>query len=84
MEAPPKKIIYKEIDGNLVAVDIDGAKYYTFNHTATKMFNYLREGLRHEEVTSKISAEFGVPVESAQADLEQLLNDLESKHLPIK
>ena len=75
--------IYKEIGNNYVAVDINTAKYYTFNDTAAFLLKCFADKKDQLQTKSAFLDEFDVQEETYLEGLNSFIKDAASKGILI-
>ncbi|MBW2606583.1 MAG: PqqD family protein [Deltaproteobacteria bacterium] len=75
--------IYKEIGNNYVAVDINTAKYYTFNDTAAFFLKCFADKKDQLQIKAAFLAEFDVHEETYLEGLNLFVKDAASKGILI-
>lgn len=71
----------REIDGEMVVLDLDSSTYLTTNRTGGTLLRLLAEERTTEDLTAALVQEFGVPRSTAAADVETFLGTLRDKGL---
>jgi hypothetical protein len=74
-------LIEAEVDGELVALHVDNGTCYGFNATATRIWAMIEEPKRLSELRDALVGEFDVAPEICEAQLLDLLKDLEGDGL---
>ena len=75
--------IYKEIGNNYVAVDINTAKYYTFNDTAAFFLKCFADKKDQLQIKASFLDEFDVQEETYFEGLNSFIKDAASKGILI-
>lgn len=73
----------KEIDGEVVVLNLADGRYYGLNHVAGEVWQLVQEPRSLPELVDLIVAEFDVSPSEAAADLEGLLDDLLARELVV-
>ena len=73
--------LYKELDGEAVALNLQTGQYYSLNEVAARMWALLLELDSSQEIITAIMDEYEVTQEAAEGDLEQLIKDLKNSGL---
>lgn len=72
-------LLATELDGELVLMSIEQGSYYGMERTARRIWDLLETPLGVEELCQRLSAEYGVELETCQRDvlpyLERLLEE---------
>ncbi len=74
------KLAWREVDGAMVIISPEDSQVHELNETASLIWKHA-EGDSLEEMANRISAEYEVGLETARADLEELLAALQEKQL---
>ena len=74
-------LIEAEVDGELVALHVDNGTCYGFNATATRIWAMIEEPKRLSELRDTLTAEYDVEPDECEAQLLDLLKDLEGDGL---
>jgi hypothetical protein len=74
-------LIEAEVDGELVALHVDNGTCYGFNTTATRIWAMIEEPKRLSELRDALTGEFDVAPDVCEAQLLDLLRDLEGDGL---
>ncbi|HEY1604031.1 MAG TPA: PqqD family peptide modification chaperone [Allosphingosinicella sp.] len=74
-------LIEAEVDGELVALHVDNGTCYGFNATATRIWGMIEEPKRVSELRDALLEEYDVPPDVCEAELVDLLKDLEGDGL---
>jgi hypothetical protein len=77
-------ILAREVEGEVVLLDIPGGIYYALNQTALPLWETIRDGKPLETALERVLAEFEIERDQAIKDLEILLNDLVKKGIIIQ
>jgi DNA-binding transcriptional ArsR family regulator len=74
-------LIEAEVDGELVALHVDNGTCYGFNGTATRIWTMIETPKRISELRDALLDEFEVAPDVCEAELRDLLKDLEGDGL---
>ncbi|HEX5183853.1 MAG TPA: PqqD family peptide modification chaperone [Allosphingosinicella sp.] len=74
-------LIEAEVDGELVALHVDNGTCYGFNGTATRVWAMIAEPKRMSALRDALIEEYDVPPDMCEAQLLDLLKDLEGDGL---
>jgi hypothetical protein len=69
-------VAWKEVDGEVVALDERGAVYLAANPAGAVLWRALAGGTTHDELVAGLVAEFGIPTDRAHADVGAFVTDL--------
>lgn len=64
---------------SIIIFDAEKSLLYTFNSTATFMFDRLKKGVTYDELLHNIIAEFSVDEKKAKDDLDKFIQELVTK-----
>jgi hypothetical protein len=66
----------REVEGELVILDLKSQSYLAGNRTAAALWPLLREGATREQLASHLVSTFGVDDSTAQADVDSFVKSL--------
>ena len=72
----PDALEWREIDGEIVALDLRSSLYLAINPSGTTLWPALTEGASREELIELLCADGGAPREAAVADVDGFLAEL--------
>lgn len=72
-------LVWREIDGELVVLDVDQSVYLASNGTGTLLWRALADGTSHEQLVQLLVANADVPVDIATADVDAFLAQLRER-----
>jgi coenzyme PQQ synthesis protein D (PqqD) len=75
------RLEWREIDGEIVALDIEASKYLAGNRTAGALWPRLAAGATRDELLDALLVRFDVDAETASRDLDAFLRSLEERGL---
>ena len=67
----------REIDGELVILDLESQRYMGTNRTATQLWPLLERGASVDELAEALQAAFGIDAERAAVDAAAFVEGLE-------
>jgi Coenzyme PQQ synthesis protein D (PqqD) len=70
-------IIFQEVAGETVLLDLSGEKYYGLDETGTFIWKLLQKIELKDKIIESLLVEFSAPREEIDRDLSKLLNDFE-------
>ncbi|MCL4339326.1 PqqD family protein [Patescibacteria group bacterium] len=76
-----KGFIVQKLDDTTVIFDGEKSTLYTFNSTATFIFQKLKSGNDRRKIVSLLARKYGISEKKAQNDFNMLLTDLLSKKI---
>lgn len=72
---------WREIEGEVIALDQDAATYLATNAAATLLWRALSEGTTRAELIAALTEKFDIDDERAAADIDDFLQALRSRNL---
>ncbi len=77
----PSHTVFREIDGQAIALNLETGQYYTLNELGTRIWALLQQEDSIAGIVRAIEAEYEVTREQARTDLEVFLKDLQQNGL---
>ena len=77
----PDDVVFREIDGESVLLDLTSGAYYGLNEVGTRIWALLVAGDRPGEALSRLRREYVVDDAVLEADLLELLGELRDRGL---
>ena len=77
----PKGVVYRELDGEMVLLNLDTGNYYGLDPVGTRMWNLLKEHGTTEKVLETMKEEYEVKEEQLRGDIQELVQKLAAKGL---
>jgi hypothetical protein len=74
-------IRWREIEGELVAVDLSSSTYLGANASGLELWRALAEGADHDDLVSRLVDVFGIGRERAAQDVDAFLAVVSAKRL---
>lgn len=75
------ELIQMEIDGDLVALDIDGGNCFGFNATATRVWQMLEQPQSVDAIVAMLTEEFAIDHDECQAAVVALIDEMADRKL---
>jgi coenzyme PQQ synthesis protein D (PqqD) len=72
---------WREIDGEVVAIDLDASTYLSTNESGVHLWRRLAEGTTREELVIELVQAFGIEREQAETDVDHFVEELRSRNL---
>ena len=72
-------LVWRDIDGELVILDVDRSMYLASNGTGTLLWEALAEGTTHEQLVQLLVTNAEVPVHIATGDVDAFLVQLRER-----
>ena len=69
-------VAWTDVDGEIVALDERAAVYLAANRTGAMLWRELVSGATRDSLAAKLAAEYGIPMERAEADTDAFLLSL--------
>lgn len=76
MRLRSQDLTWREIDGELVILDLLNSTYLTANASGAVLMKELVEERDHDELTRALMGAFGITAEQAEADVTHFVNSL--------
>jgi hypothetical protein len=76
-----QEISWRQIDQEIVAVDLDRGQYLGINESATELWPMLQAGTTSEAMVTRLRERFGISEDRAQADVRDWLEWLADNDL---
>jgi hypothetical protein len=77
----PDAVEWRNVDGEIVALDLRRAVYLTINPSGTKLWPALLEGATREQLVRGLSEEWGISAEQAAEDVDRFVRELADQDL---
>jgi hypothetical protein len=74
-------LVWREIDNELVAVDIASSAYLSANQAGAMLWQMLAEGATREQLLGQLVERFGISPEEAARDADAFVQDLKTRKL---
>ncbi|MFC7494561.1 MULTISPECIES: PqqD family protein [unclassified Nocardioides] len=81
MKLRGENLTWREIDGDLVILDLRSSTYLTANASATVLMKQLTEERSAGELASSLVATFGISEQQAAQDVQAFLDELAGSDL---
>ena len=72
---------WKEIEGEIVALEADTSTYVASNKSGAVLWQALATGATREQLTEQLTARYGIAAEAARADVESFVGALAARGL---
>lgn len=76
-------LVWREIDGDMVLLDLATSKYLTTNQAGTFLLQLLTDDQDRESLVSALSAKYGISTDSAEADTDAFISLLRERDLLV-
>jgi hypothetical protein len=77
----PKSILFRELQGECVLLDLDSGRYFGLNETGMRMWSLLTQHCCIELTLADLCAEYDVPLQRLQEELLELVDNLAAQKL---
>jgi Coenzyme PQQ synthesis protein D (PqqD) len=77
----PGALEWREIEGQIVALDIDASEYLAVNRTGTAIWPLLVAGATSDELAARLAAAYDLDRESAGRYVDEFLASLAERNL---
>ena len=72
---------WREVDGEIVALDLRDSTYLAINRSGTVVWPGLLAGATREDLSARLTEAFGIDEQTAARDLDDFLRALEERDL---
>lgn len=79
--AIPASTLYREVQGETVLLQLDSGEYFGLDEVGTRLWQLMVEKGDLAVVETTMLAEFDVDAQTLSRDLDQIVEDLITKHL---
>jgi hypothetical protein len=76
-----ENVEWREVDGEVVALDVRASTYFVVNHTGAAIWPRLVAGATHAELVTEIRDRYCVADEDAARHVDEFLESLREKDL---
>jgi hypothetical protein len=73
-----RDVSWREVDGEILALDPDFTMYVSTNETGTLIWKALVAGASSEEIAHRLADEFGIDADRARTDVDAFVADLDA------
>ena len=80
----PEALVWREIDNELVAVDMASSTYLSANQSGALLWQMLATGTTRAELVDRLVDRFGISFDCAAADVDAFLQGLDGRELLAK
>ena len=74
-------IEWREVEGEIVALDLESSEYIAVNRTGAAIWPLLAEGARRDELAARLVVEYGIDEDSAARDVDAFVKTLSERDL---
>jgi hypothetical protein len=74
-------IEWREVEGEIVALDLESSEYIAVNRTGAAIWPLLAEGARRDELAARLVGEYGIDEDSAARDVDAFVKTLSEREL---
>ena len=75
------ELVWREIDNELIAVDVASSAYLSANPTGALLWQMLAAGTTRQDLIDRLVERFGISSEQAATDVDAFLKSLEARRL---
>jgi hypothetical protein len=79
----PENVLFQDLSGEMVLLDLESGKYYGLNEVGTRLFTLLSERRNVNEAYEALLEEYDVAPEQLQQDVLGLVEKLAEQKLVI-
>lgn len=76
-----KGFIVQKLDNKTVIFDGEASVLYTFNETASFIFQQVKKGFEEKTIINKLIKRYGIKKERAVKDFKELFSDLKKRKI---
>jgi hypothetical protein len=81
MKVRDDQLLWREVDGEVVILDLAGSVYFTTNKTGAKLWELMQQDRTIDELVEALVQEFGVDQSVARQDVEVFIAELREADL---
>lgn len=74
-------VVHRELDGETIVLSLESGMYFGLNATGSRVWTLIGEGATSAQIIDAISREFAHPADEVRADVDELLDVLQTKGL---
>jgi hypothetical protein len=74
-------LLEAEVDGEIVALNVESGTCYGFNSTATRIWSMIEQPLSLDEICKRLIEQFNVQPDACRRDVVALLRELQTDGL---
>ena len=74
---------WRKIEDEVIILNLQNSIYYSLNDTGAAVWAKLGEGTSADEIAAEISREYGAPLPTVRADVEEIIANLRKEKLLI-
>lgn len=75
------RVAWREVDGEIVAVDIETAEYLTMNGSGALLWHALADGTTEDELAAFLAETYSIPADQAGPDVQVFISSLRERGL---
>jgi hypothetical protein len=77
-------VVWREVGAEVVILDLTSNNYFGLNSIGSRVWHLIAQNRPIDEIVTTLLGEFDVDAEQLQADIQELIEQLESKGLLIQ
>ena len=77
----PDAVVWQEIDGEIVAIDLSTSEYLSLNAAAVVAWPLLARGTTLDDLVEAVQANFAIPEDRAREDMTEFVTSLRRRRL---
>jgi hypothetical protein len=74
-------VVWSEVDGNVVVLDLATAEYHSLNRTGTRLWLAVQEDTTADDLAEKLVAAYGIDLGHALKDVDRFLAEMVERDL---
>ena len=75
----PEAVSWREVEGEIVAIDLKRAEYFTVSNSAVPLWRLLDAGAHESDLAASLVAEYGLDQARAERDTAAFIADLRER-----
>jgi hypothetical protein len=79
-----ERLEWREVDGEIVALDLDDSEYLAINPAGGLLWPALARGCTHEQLVATLVREYGIDSQIAARDVDAFIDGLDRRGLLIR
>ncbi len=79
----PEHVLFRELDGEAVLLDLKSQQYFGLNEIGTRVWTALQQGEELSALVEEIVGSYDAQAEQVRVDIDQLINELQSANLIV-
>jgi hypothetical protein len=81
LQVNPGRVAWREVEGEIVALDLADSTYFTVNHAGGLLWTELAGGATRDSLVSTLVREYAIETNAAVRDVDSFIDGLEARGL---